>query len=180
MQFRTLTCCTLILAVAPFAAQAAPLGAKPGAWEVTSTTTATGMPKMQVPEERLAQMTPEQRAQVENILKMQKGEPVTVTRKYCVKDSDTVDRLMEDPKRPGCKKKVNTQTASAVEVEMTCEPPHASHAKFRIETHGAENMTSVMDMQGEKGVKVHVESKGRWTGASCEGIPERNAPMPRK
>lgn len=177
MSVRTLIRSTLILAAAaPFAAQAAPLGAKPGAWEVTSTVTATGLPKMEIPADRLAQMPPEQRAQVDNLIKMQKGEPVTVTRKHCVKDTDTLDRLLEAPKQPGCKNKINTQTATAVDVEVTCAPPHASSTRIRLETQGPESMTTVMDVQGEKGVHMHSESKGHWVSASCEGIPERGAP----
>ncbi len=171
MSIRTLIRSMLILAAAaPFAAQAAPLGAKAGAWEVTSTMTTTGLPKMEIPADRLAQMPPEQRAQVENMIKMQKGEPVTVTRKHCVKDTDTLDRLLEAPKQPGCKNKINAQTATAVDVEVTCAPPRASSVRIRLETHGPENMTSVMDMQNDKGVKMHSESKGHWVGSSCEGI----------
>src|SRR5258708_40299104 len=70
-----------------------PFDRKPGLWETTSTTEMSGMPGMpagmpQIPPEQLAKMTPQQRAQVEAMLKSRMGAaggaPQSNTSKVCL------------------------------------------------------------------------------------------------
>jgi len=67
---------------------------KTGLWEITELTSMTGIPPMPaIPPEALANMTPEQRAQVEARMKDSfGGGPKTTTRKYCV----TKEKLEKD------------------------------------------------------------------------------------
>jgi hypothetical protein len=168
----------MLAAAAPLGAHASPLGAKPGAWEATTTTVMSGITEKQmpnIPKEQLDKMSPEQRAQVENMMNLRNGKPVTMTRKSCVKDTDNMDKLTsDDPARKDCKKKIISQTATSIEVEVNCTKPRTSTVRIKVEATSPENVTSITDMQGEGGVKMHIEGKSHWISASCEGI----APQP--
>src|SRR5579872_2888590 len=70
-----------------------PFDGKPGLWETNSTIEMSGMPGMpagmpQIPPEQLAKMTPQQRAQVEAMIKSRmgaaSGAPQTNTSKVCM------------------------------------------------------------------------------------------------
>jgi len=180
MQNRLILGCTLTLVLAtPLGASAAPLGAKPGAWETTSTTTRSGMPKRQrqrqmptMSKEQLARLTPEQRAMIENMSVKQDGNTTSVTMKHCVKATDSTDQMMSGPQRHNCTKKIISQSASRIELEMTCPKPHATKTHVVVVAQSAESHTMTMDMQGEGGMKMHTEAKSHWVGSSCEGIPD--------
>lgn len=177
MKTQTLIRSILVLAAAaPLGALASPLGTKAGGWEYTTSTVVKGLSAQQmpdIPKEKLDKMTPEQRAQVENMMNLRDGKPVTMTRKTCVKDTDTMDKLtMDDPAKKDCKKKIISQTATAVEVEMTCSGPHASTTRIKVEAVSPEKIVSTTDMQGERGVTMHMDTKAHWISASCEGISQ--------
>jgi hypothetical protein len=170
----------LLAAAAPLGAHASPLGAKPGAWESTSTTTVSGLPKRPMPnKEQMERMTPEQRAQIQNMMDLQAGKPMTMIRKSCIKDTDTLEKLTaNDPANDNCKKKILSQTSTSIEVEVTCTRPHPSTARIKVVAVSSESVNTTTDVQGEGGFKMHVDGKSRWIGASCEGISPQ--PMPHK
>lgn len=174
---RRLIGCALALAAAPLCAQATPLGAKPGAWETTITSTMSGLPQTQAPkptEEQLAQMPPERRAMIEKMMAMREGKPVTSTNRSCLKETDNLDKMMaDDPNRPNCKKKILSQTSTSLEMEITCAAPHATHAHIKMEARSSEELVSTTDVQGENGFKVHANLKSHWLGSSCADLPKR-------
>ena len=181
MQTQTLIRSILLLAAAaPLGAHASPLGVKPGAWESTATTVMSGMPKQQMPaisKEQLDRMTPDQRAQVENMMNLRDGKPVTSAHKSCIKATDNLEKLTsDDPTRKDCKKKIISQTSASVEVEVTCTKPRATTVRVKVEALSAENAVSTTDVQGENGVKLHIDSKSHWVSASCEGITPPQPP----
>ena len=54
---------------------------------------------------------------------------------------------------------------------MTCQDPGPYKSTVIIEARTSEGIVGSMNMvQGEGSGKVHVDIKGRWLGASCEGI----------
>lgn len=169
--------CALALAAAPLCVQATPLGAKPGAWETTVTSTMSGLPHADMPQptkEQMAQLPPERRAMIEKMLAMRAGKPVTSNNKSCLKASDNMDKLMADnPDRPECKKKILSRTATSLEVEITCTGPHASHAHIKVEAQSPTEVVSVTDVNGASGFKLHADSKSRWLGSSCAGLESR-------
>ncbi len=173
MQTKHLICCGLVLAAAPFCANASPLGTKPGAWETTVTSTTSGLPKSDMPEiskDQLAKMPPERRAMIEKMMAMREGKPVTSTVKSCIQDTDSVDKLTADDPRPNCKKKIISQTSSSLEMEITCTGPHASHVHVKMRALSAKEVVATTDAEGEGGFKMHGESKSHWVGSSCAGI----------
>lgn len=175
MQNRIILGCALTLAIAaPFGAQATPLGAKLGAWQTTTTTTTTGMPQMPgMSKEQLDSMTPEQRAMMQNVIKMQQGKPVTMTTKHCVKESNSMDKVLKDGTgNPNCTRKIISQSATRLEVVMSCTKPQVMKMHAVMVAQSSERFTMTSDIQTENGMKTHSVIKSRWLGSSCKGIPD--------
>jgi hypothetical protein len=170
---RSLLQCAVAFAVAtPMYALADSLNAKPGAWEMTTTSLTAGMP---IPAEALAKMPPEQRAKIEQSMQARAGKPSTHVTKSCITKHDLdQDQVIKSDEETQCKKKIISKSATRIAFEQTCAAPHASTAKVMIEARTPESIVASMDMvQGGASGKVHVDIKGRWLGASCAGIKER-------
>jgi len=172
MFIKNLLRCVIVFAVAtPFCAYADSLNAKPGAWEMTTTTLTTGMP---APAEEMAKMPPEQRAKMEKAMQARAGKPSTRVKKSCItkKDLDQ-DRVIKSEDEGQCKKKIISKSSTKIVFEQTCGAPHASTSNMMIEAKTPESIAVSIDIvQGGASGKIHVDIKGRWLGASCAGIKE--------
>ena len=170
---RSLLHCTVAyLVTVPASALADSLNAKPGAWEMTTTTLTTGNP---APADALAKMPPEQRARIEQAMQARAGKPSTHVKKSCVtkEDLDRDRMIKSDDDDAKCARKILSKTSVRVAYEQTCAAPHASTSNVTIEARSPESMVVSMDMaQGGSAGKVHVDIKGRWLGASCAGIKD--------
>ena len=146
------------------------LNAKPGTWEMSVTTLTTGNP---IPADVLAKMPPEERAQVEAAMKARSGKPDTQVFKSCVTQKDLdQNSMIKSEGDSKCSKKVATQSATKIVIDQVCPAPLASTGKATIEARTPERIVSVIDTAQGTGGKIHVDIKGRWLGASCEGIEE--------
>ena len=145
------------------------LNVKTGAWEMTMTTSVTGMP---VPSEKLAQMPPQQRAALESVMRTRASQATTHVVKSCVTQEDLDQgRMSESDDDDQCTQTFLTKSASKVVVEKTCPPPDASTSRMTMEATSPESLVNSIDMvRGGADGKVHVEIKGRWLGATCAGI----------
>lgn len=161
------------LGVAGTAARAAEvLDVKTGAWEMTSVTVATGQ---KVPPEALEGLPAAQRAELERQMKATDGKPVTHTSKECLtkKDLDEAQILKEDEDEGvACTTRIVSRSARKLVAEKTCPAPAASKSKLVFEAQGRERMTGAFEMERADGARVKAEVKGRWLGASCEGLPK--------
>lgn len=157
------------IALTATAAQAASFDVKTGAWENTVTTTTTGM---MIPQDMLSKMPPERRAQIEQAMRARSGQPRTSTYKYCVTQKDLdEDRIIKDKNDHECTQKILSSTSSRVDVERTCgSAPHTMLIHVVVEATSSTSVTMTGDTQLTGGGKTHIESKGRWLGASCAGI----------
>lgn len=169
MSFKTLFRCALAAAVAaPLCAHAEPFNAKPGAWEMTTTTVTTGVI---VPPDMLAKLTPDQRAKVESDMKARSGKPSTRVNKTCFTQQKLdQDAMIAMGSSGGCAQKVLTKSATKIKVERTCPTPQAYTATQTIEAATPESMAVTSDVTIQGGGKVLVDIKGKWLGASCEGV----------
>lgn len=150
-------------------AHAESFNAKPGAWEITVTTTTTGIP---MSASALAEMSPEKRAQVEKLLKEQDGKPMVDTYKTCITADELDQNLFINSKdNAQCTKKILARSPVKLVLEQTCPPPNGSKGTAVIEAKTPESLTTVIDTvpSGATG-KAHVDIRGKWLGASCEGI----------
>ena len=163
--------------IVPFMASCAladSFNAKPGAWEMTTTTLMSGMP---IPPEVLAKMPPEQRAKFEAAMQSRAGKPTTHVHTSCMtqKDLDEDRILNKSDGEDQCTKKVISKSANRLTIEQTCPAPRASTSKMTLETKTPESMVASIDMvQGGAGGKVHVDIKGHWLDASCAGVKDRD------
>lgn len=156
------------------AVRAEPLNARPGAWEMTITTSGAGNV---IPPEALAKMPPERRAMVEKMMGEQGGKPNTSVRKSCVRKEDLdQDRFAQGGADSVCTRKTLSRTASKIVVAMSCPgtPPREGTLTFEAKT--PETVVGTIDQETGSG-KFHVDINGRWLSASCEGIPDRPVKM---
>lgn len=158
-----------VVVATPLYAFADSINVKVGAWEMTTTTLMTGI---MVPAEAQANMSSEQRAKIEEIMQAHAGKPRVHIAKTCVTKEDLdQDRLLKSDGENQCKKKIISKSASKIVFEQTCEAPGPSMSTVIIEAKTLESIEASMDMaQAGTGGKVHVDIKGRWLGAGCDGI----------
>ena len=142
--------------------------AKPGAWEMNVTTVTNGNP---IPSDVLASLTPEKRAELGASMKAREGKPDSHTFQTCVtqKDLDQNSMIRSDGDSK-CTRKVVSKSSTKIIIEQSCPAPRASTGKASIEAKTPETLLAIIDtVQGSSG-KIHVDMKGRWLAASCEGI----------
>ena len=117
----------------------------------------------------------DKRASVEESMKAREGKPVTRAFRICVTQEDLDRNGMIQPKDDDgrCKRNVLSRSATKLVIEQTCPAPHASTGKTTMRAKTPQSIVAVIDtVQGNASGKVHVDLKGRWIGASCEGIEE--------
>ncbi|UVT14331.1 MAG: DUF3617 domain-containing protein [Nitrospira sp.] len=156
-------------------AQAESLNVKPGAWEMTVTTVASGM---KLSPEMSARMTPQQRTQMEQMMKAREGKPHTTTAQSCITKVDVAhDRIIkemeeEDDDEVPCKIKVISKSSSKLALDQICPGPPPSTTHFTIEAKTTESLAATGDREQSGSGKVHMDIIGRWLGAGCSGIDD--------
>jgi hypothetical protein len=166
----------LFLSMQVPSARAESLQVKPGAWEMSVTTVASGM---KLTPEMAAKMTPLQRAQMEQMMKAREGKSHTTTLQSCLTKEDvSQDRIikeMEDEDDDGevqCKVKVISKSSSKLVIDKICPGPSPSTTHFTIEAKTTDSLVATGDREQQGSGKSHMDIKGRWLGAGCEGIEE--------
>jgi len=97
-----------------------PIDIKPGLWENTTTTQMSGMtmPNMpQISPDKLAQMPPAQRAQVEAMMKGGGGAPQTNTTKVCITKENLSKPLAGEK---NCTYKLVSSSSSTQQIHVDC------------------------------------------------------------
>ncbi len=164
-----LRCVIAFAAAAPLCALADSLNAKPGAWEITTTTLVQGM---LIPADVLANMPPEQRDKIEKTMQARAGKPVTRVRQSCITQQNLDEDLFiaSDGGQGQCEKKVITKSANKLVLERICPAPQNFTMKLSIEAKTPESLAATTDLAQTGGGKIHMDIKGRWLGSSCAGI----------
>lgn len=153
---------------APFAFAADKLNVKTGLWEITSTTHISGMPPL--PKEVMDQVTPEQRAQVEQAFKAEAARgPQTDVDRECITEKD-LTRPFEGADDSNCSHTITNTTRTTQEVRLTCTGEYKGAGLLRITTPTPETMTGSLDLKmGDTNEAMTIKSqlKGRWLGSDC-------------
>ena len=152
------------------------LNVKPGTWEMTVTSVTSGM---KISPEMSAKMTPAQRAQMEQMMKAREGKPHTMTAQSCLTKEDVNhDRIIkemededEDP-TVQCKVKVLSRSSAKLVLDQICPGPPPATTHFTIEAKTSESILATGDRNEQGSGKTRLEIKGKWLGASCEGIED--------
>ena len=157
-------------------AQAESFNIKPGTWEMTVTTVASGM---KLSPELSAKMTPAQRAQMEQMIKSREGKPHTMTSHSCITKEDlSQDRIikeMEDEDEDTavqCKVKVLSKSSSKLVLDQLCPGPPGSTTHFTIETKSTEHIVALGNRSEVGSGKSRIDIRGQWLSPSCNGLDE--------
>ena len=156
-----------------------PLNLKPGLWQTTMNYTINGTPAMPPEmEARLAQMSPEQRAKFEAMLKSQYGgAPQTRTWKSCVKKEDLNKYPFDDPNKK-CTYTVLNSTGSKMDVRGTCMPGNDGYKydfKVQLEAADSEHAKGTGQMtvsRGDQTMNGDYSGSSQWLGATCPTEPK--------
>ena len=151
------------------------LDVKPGAWDMSITTLTSGS---LIPPNLLAKMPPEQRAKFEQSMQARSGKPMTHNSKECVTQEDLdQDRMLKEPQEDGelqSTTRVVSRSSRKLVIERTCPAPRASTSQMAMEAKTPETIVDSIDITRAGSGKVHVDIKGRWLGASCAEIKDRD------
>lgn len=149
---------------------------KPGAWEMTVTTIASGM---KLSPDMAAKLTPQQRAQMEQMMKAREGKPHTTTIQSCLtKDDISQDRIIkemedeDDDSAVHCKVTVISKSSSKLVLDTKCPGPTPSTTRFTIEAKTPDTIEATGERDQQGSGKSRMTIKGRWVGASCLDVNE--------
>ena len=153
-----------------------PPNIKTGLWEMTETHTMTGMPPMPaIPPEALANMTPEQREQMEAHMKNSMGGgPKTTTRKYCI----TKEKLEKDAvfgeDRKECTRTVVSSSSTMTEAKVHCaEKEMTSDGTFKYEALSQESVKGTMRMVitgHDRTMHMDFDFVSKYIGPACGDV----------
>ena len=155
-----------------------PPNIKTGLWEITETHNMTGMPQMPtIPPEALAEMSPEQRAQVEAQMKSSMGGgggQKPTTRKYCVtKEKLEKDSVFGDDRKE-CTRTVLNSSSTSTEVKIQCkEKEMTSEGTFKFVALTPESVkgTVRMVMTGEgRTMNMNLDFLSKYLGPACGDV----------
>jgi Protein of unknown function (DUF3617) len=142
------------------------LNVKTGTWETTVTTKSSGMT---MPADAMANMGPEQRAQMAAMMKqMGQGAPRTTTDKSCVTDKDLKDgafRSMQEDSKCTYKPVVS----SGRRQEMTFECPTGkgvSSGHMVVDAVDSSNVKGQMHLKTQ-GMTIESTFTSKWLGPTC-------------
>jgi len=150
-----------------------PLDVKAGLWETTWTNQSAG--QMPIPADALANLTPEQRAKVEEAMKARGGGFMGGTRTYksCVtKEKMNKDLFSED--RQECKRTVLSSSSHKLEMKVECtEKGMTSTGTFRVEATGSDSAKGSMEMVATGGghtMNINSSFTSKYLGSDCGDV----------
>lgn len=167
-------CLSTGTALIAMAADNPPFNVKPGLWEFTIKGESGGTPS--IPPEALSQMTPEQRARMEAMMKgamAKAAEPHT--RQQCVTQQD-IDKGFDkfDDKTQGrCTRTVTSRTSTLVEGRVQCTAPNNASGSYRFEAPNPQSVIGRWDMamgDAGHGMRMKQEMQGKWLSADCGSV----------
>jgi len=168
---RTSILCALVVmssSVLWAADQIQPLDVKLGLWESSFTNQMSGMPP--IPPEALANLTPDQRAKIEETMKARSsGAPII--RKTCITQEklDKYNSFTDD--RKTCTRTVTTSNSHKLEMRVECgEQGQKAAGTIRIEATDSENIKGTSQMvagSGDHTMNVNGSFTSKWIGSDC-------------
>jgi hypothetical protein len=164
----------------PLTSQAAdeikPLDVKPGLWETT--TEIAGMPAMAmptIPPEALAKMTPQQRAQIEGMMKSRGGSlggPMTA--RSCVTRESLSKAMALGQRDSSCTYKVISSTPARQQVSVECTRENVkSSGDVTVERADTEHFKGTVAMKGtagERAIDTKMTFASKWISADCGDV----------
>jgi hypothetical protein len=154
-----------------------PIKAKLGVWEITSTTQMSGMPQAgaapSIPADKLAQLPPAQRAQIEAMMKQRAGAPTTRTQQTCV-TQEKLNKGAFSEEKPSCQRSILNSTSKSFEMHEVCTDADGSRtADAKYEITGDNNMKATVKVAAVRAghtMNINMDLTGKWLSADCGAI----------
>ena len=152
-----------------------PPNIKTGLWEITETQTMSGMPAMPtIPPEALANMTPEQRAQMESHMKSMSGAPKTTTRKDCITKEELEKNTAFGENRNECTRTILSSSSTMTEVKVHCTGKEmTTDGTFKYQALSQESVkgTLRMVMTGhDRTMHMDMDFTSKYLGPACGDV----------
>jgi hypothetical protein len=156
------------------AAVAATLNVKPGLWEITSQGEASGMPP--IPPQALAQMSPEQRAQMMAAMQSAMGrmnQPNVMRSCVTQKMLDRGLDLQHQGDNENCKQTVVGSTSHSLDLRMECTGQQKTNGTMHIDALNPQTFSGTFNMvstDGTNTMTVKRTMQGKWLGSDCGNV----------
>ncbi len=159
---------------------------KPGLWEITHKmqfNNGQAEPQMSQLQQQMANMPPEQRKMVEELMakqgvKMGPGGPAGgMSMKICM-TREMVERNELPAQRGDCKTTAQSRSGNTMKMAFACaNPPSSGEGQVTFATPESYNMKMVVNTQVEgKSEKVNMDGAGKWLGSDCGNIKPMTSP----
>ena len=147
-----------------------PMDVKTGQWEVTRTLTMNGA--IPIPPAAMANLSPEQRAMMEERMKAMSGERSdTQTYKSCITREQLEQGPAFDKEKRSCTTTLVTSTSSSAEVQIACDlQGMQGNGTVHVEALSREQVkgSSRMTMSGNGNtMESHATYTAKWIGPDC-------------
>jgi len=162
-----------------------PFDAKPGLWEIATTTEITGMPAMPsmpaLTDEQLAKIPPAQRAQVEAAMKGRggAGSPRTTTTKSCL-TRESLSKPLFDNGDQSCTRKLVGSSAGSQQIHFECNRTNMkTTGDLNLERMDAEHVKGIMVMKAVatgndappgRNMDMKVTFNTKWLASDCGDV----------
>jgi len=146
---------------------------KLGLWEVSTNPKMGG--QMPIPDDVLARMPPDRRAQLEASMQNLGNKPRVI--KQCM-TAEKVARGFSTGRddNPSCRKTVVSSTSSEMDMRLECEDAHSKTVmKIHFQLQGSDQMTGTYNMvrtAGDKTMTMDNTIQGRWIASSCGSVKD--------
>jgi hypothetical protein len=178
----------LAAVAASFAGAAGAQSLKPGLWEMTNKVQMSGESGAQMAQmqQQMANMPPDQRRMVEEMMKKQGVQMGTgpgggMSVKICMtKEMVERDQVSSGQQRGDCQTTQYPRTGNTMKMAFTCTNP-PSKGEGQVTFHGPDSysMKMVVDTQVQgKPERVNMEGTSKWLGADCGTV--KPIAMPKK
>ena len=163
----------LLYSAALPALAAGALAVKPGLWETTTEVSTAGIA---LPESLTANMSAQQRAQMEAVMKQVAAQgPRVITAKSCVTAEDLKDgvfRAARQAEDQGCKHQVVSTSATRQEIAMTCSGQIKATGRMVLNVLDSNNVQGDVQITMQPSGGMNMKFKSRWLSADCAGADD--------
>ena len=157
-----------------------PLDVKLGLWESTVSTQMSGLPP--IPAEALARLSPDQRAQMEAMIKQRQAQSaVPKTNKSCLTKEGLAQAMSfgNMGNNDACKRTVVSSSSSNAEIRFECSDPKTSTkttGTMHVEALNSENVkgnSQVTSGNGTNTMNAQVTFTAKWLSSDCGPLTKK-------
>jgi hypothetical protein len=139
---------------------------------------ASAAPAPSIPEDKLAQLPPAQRAQIEAMMKQRAGggAPRTQTRQTCV-TQEKLNKGAFSEEKASCQRTIANSTPKSFEMHEVCTDTdgsqHTADAKYEMTGDNSMKATvKVAATRAGRTMNMNMDLTGKWLSSDCSAIKQ--------